>query len=61
MPTITRTALPIDQNLFGTMNIDGQVFERRSTKLVSWTVPFNTMAIIRRSVCPAVLARTACR
>jgi len=27
MPTLTRTALPIDQDLFGTIDIDGQSFD----------------------------------
>ena len=41
MPTITRTALPIDQDLFGTIEIDGQVFSDVRPHWFPWTMPFN--------------------
>lgn len=41
MPTITRTALPIDQDLFGTIDIDGQVFDDVRPHWFPWTMPFN--------------------
>ena len=41
MPTITRTALPIDQDLFGTIEIDGRVFSDVRPSWFSWTMPFN--------------------
>src|SRR4029450_5526281 len=41
MPTITRTALPIDQDLFGTIEIDGQVFSDVRPSWFPWTMPFN--------------------
>jgi aspartyl-tRNA(Asn)/glutamyl-tRNA(Gln) amidotransferase subunit A len=41
MPTITRTALPIDQDLFGTIEIDGQVFDDVRPHWFPWTMPFN--------------------
>jgi aspartyl-tRNA(Asn)/glutamyl-tRNA(Gln) amidotransferase subunit A len=41
MPTLTRTALPIDQDLFGTIEIDGQVFSDVRPHWFPWTMPFN--------------------
>jgi aspartyl-tRNA(Asn)/glutamyl-tRNA(Gln) amidotransferase subunit A len=41
MPTITRTALPIDQDLFGTIEIDGQVLNDVRPHWFPWTMPFN--------------------
>ena len=41
MPTLTRTALPIDQDLFGTIDIDGQVFDDVRPHWFPWTMPFN--------------------
>jgi aspartyl-tRNA(Asn)/glutamyl-tRNA(Gln) amidotransferase subunit A len=41
MPTIARTALPIDQDLFGTIEIDGQVFDDVRPHWFPWTMPFN--------------------
>jgi aspartyl-tRNA(Asn)/glutamyl-tRNA(Gln) amidotransferase subunit A len=41
MPTLTRTALPIDQDLFGTIEIDGQVFDDVRPHWFPWTMPFN--------------------
>ena len=41
MPTIMRTALPIDQDLFGTIEIDGHVHENVRANWFPWTMPFN--------------------
>jgi aspartyl-tRNA(Asn)/glutamyl-tRNA(Gln) amidotransferase subunit A len=41
MPTLTRTALPIDQDLFGTIDIDGQSFSDVRGHWFPWTMPFN--------------------
>jgi aspartyl-tRNA(Asn)/glutamyl-tRNA(Gln) amidotransferase subunit A len=41
MPTLTRTALPIDQDLFGTIEIDGQRFDNLRPHWFPWTMPFN--------------------
>jgi len=41
MPTLTRTALPIDQDLFGTIEIDGQSFDNLRPHWFPWTMPFN--------------------
>jgi aspartyl-tRNA(Asn)/glutamyl-tRNA(Gln) amidotransferase subunit A len=41
MPTITRTALPIDQDLFGTIEIDGKSFDSVRPHWFPWTMPFN--------------------
>ena len=41
MPTLTRTALPIDQDLFGTIEIDGQVFDNVRPHWFPWTMLFN--------------------
>jgi aspartyl-tRNA(Asn)/glutamyl-tRNA(Gln) amidotransferase subunit A len=41
MPTVTRTALPIDQDLFGTIEIDGTSFDNLRPHWFPWTMPFN--------------------
>jgi len=41
MPTIMRTALPIGQDLFGTIDIDGEVFSDVRQNWFPWTMPFN--------------------
>ena len=41
MPTITRTALPIDQDLFGTIEIDGRHIDGVRAHWFPWTMPFN--------------------
>jgi aspartyl-tRNA(Asn)/glutamyl-tRNA(Gln) amidotransferase subunit A len=41
MPTLMRTALPIDQDLFGTIEIDGVAYENVRAHWFPWTMPFN--------------------
>src|SRR5262249_28711691 len=41
MPTLTRTALPIARDLFGTIDIDGQSFDNLRPHWFPWTMPFN--------------------
>src|SRR5882672_4673607 len=41
MPTVSRTALPIDQDLFGTIEIDGRVLSDVRPSWFPWTMPFN--------------------
>lgn len=41
MPTLTRAALPIDQDLFGTIDIDGQSFDSVRPHWFPWTMLFN--------------------
>ncbi|MBR0750569.1 amidase [Bradyrhizobium jicamae] len=41
MPTLTRTALPIEQDLFGTIEIDGKVFDSVRPHWFPWTMLFN--------------------
>jgi aspartyl-tRNA(Asn)/glutamyl-tRNA(Gln) amidotransferase subunit A len=41
MPTLTRTALPIDQDLFGTIDIDGRRFDNLRPHWFPWTMLFN--------------------
>ncbi|HTO61969.1 MAG TPA: amidase [Bradyrhizobium sp.] len=41
MPTLTRTALPIEQDLFGPIEIDGQRFDKLRPHWFPWTMPFN--------------------
>jgi aspartyl-tRNA(Asn)/glutamyl-tRNA(Gln) amidotransferase subunit A len=41
MPTLTRTALPIDQDLFDAIEIDGQRFDNLRPHWFPWTMPFN--------------------
>ena len=40
-PTLSRTALPIDQDLFGSIEIDGQEFADVRSNWFPWTMPFN--------------------
>ena len=41
MPTLTRTAVPIEQDLFGAIEIDGQRFDNMRPHWFPWTMPFN--------------------
>jgi aspartyl-tRNA(Asn)/glutamyl-tRNA(Gln) amidotransferase subunit A len=41
VPTINRTALPIDQDLFGSIEIDGKSFDNLRPHWFPWTMPFN--------------------
>jgi aspartyl-tRNA(Asn)/glutamyl-tRNA(Gln) amidotransferase subunit A len=41
MPTLTRTALPIDQELFATITIDDAVLDDVRGNWFPWTMPFN--------------------
>jgi aspartyl-tRNA(Asn)/glutamyl-tRNA(Gln) amidotransferase subunit A len=41
MPTLSRTALPIDQDLFGTIAIDAKTFPEVRANWFPWTMPFN--------------------
>jgi aspartyl-tRNA(Asn)/glutamyl-tRNA(Gln) amidotransferase subunit A len=41
MPTLTRTALPIDQDLFGQIEIDGRAYDNLRPHWFPWTMPFN--------------------
>ena len=41
MPTLTRTALPLEQDLFGTIDIDGQELPDVRGHWFPWTMPFN--------------------
>lgn len=41
MPTLTRTALPIEQDLFGTIEIDGAHFDSVRPHWFPWTMLFN--------------------
>ena len=41
MPTLTRTALPIEQDLFDPIEIDGQVFDNVRPHWFPWTMLFN--------------------
>lgn len=41
MPTLSRTALPIDQDLFGTIDIDGRILPEVRANWFPWTMPFN--------------------
>ncbi|KYH00436.1 amidase [Bradyrhizobium sp. DOA1] len=41
MPTLTRTALPIGQDLFGRIEIDGEHFDSVRPHWFPWTMPFN--------------------
>jgi aspartyl-tRNA(Asn)/glutamyl-tRNA(Gln) amidotransferase subunit A len=41
MPTLTRSALPIEQDLFGPIEIDGQSFDNLRPHWFPWTMPFN--------------------
>jgi len=41
MPTISRTALPIEQDLFDGIEIDGQFYDEVRAHWFPWTMPFN--------------------
>lgn len=41
VPTLARTALPIDQDLFGKLEIDGRHFDEVRSNWFPWTMPFN--------------------
>ncbi|MCY1207480.1 Acylamidase [compost metagenome] len=41
VPTIARTALPIDQDLFGQIEIDGRLYDEVRSNWFPWTMPFN--------------------
>lgn len=40
-PTLSRTALPVDQDLFGSIEIDGESFAELRPNWFPWTMPFN--------------------
>jgi aspartyl-tRNA(Asn)/glutamyl-tRNA(Gln) amidotransferase subunit A len=40
-PTVTRTALPIGQDLFDPIEIDGRRLEGMRTNWYPWTMPYN--------------------
>lgn len=40
-PTLSRPALPIGQELFGTIEIDGEEYEEVRSNWFPWTMPFN--------------------
>ncbi|GAB7541157.1 amidase [Cupriavidus sp. 8B] len=41
VPTISCTALPIDQDLFGQIEIDGRLYDEVRSNWFPWTMPFN--------------------
>jgi aspartyl-tRNA(Asn)/glutamyl-tRNA(Gln) amidotransferase subunit A len=41
VPTLARTALPIDQDLFGRLEIDGRLYDEVRSNWFPWTMPFN--------------------
>jgi aspartyl-tRNA(Asn)/glutamyl-tRNA(Gln) amidotransferase subunit A len=41
MPTLMRTALPLEQDLFGTIEIDGHTYPEVRAHWFPWTMPFN--------------------
>jgi aspartyl-tRNA(Asn)/glutamyl-tRNA(Gln) amidotransferase subunit A len=41
MPTLSRSALPLDQDLFGTIDIDGNRFDNVRAYWYPWTMLFN--------------------
>jgi aspartyl-tRNA(Asn)/glutamyl-tRNA(Gln) amidotransferase subunit A len=41
VPTLSRTAVPIDQDLFGTLEIDGRTYDEVRANWFPWTMPFN--------------------
>lgn len=40
-PTLSREALPIEQDLFGTLEIDGRLYDDVRSNWFPWTMPFN--------------------
>jgi aspartyl-tRNA(Asn)/glutamyl-tRNA(Gln) amidotransferase subunit A len=41
VPTLSRTAVAIDQDLFGQLDIDGQLYDEVRSNWFPWTMPFN--------------------
>lgn len=41
VPTLARTAPPIDQDLFGQLEIDGKLYDEVRSNWFPWTMPFN--------------------
>jgi len=41
VPTLSRTALPIDQDLFGRLEVDGRLYDEVRSNWFPWTMPFN--------------------
>jgi aspartyl-tRNA(Asn)/glutamyl-tRNA(Gln) amidotransferase subunit A len=41
VPTLSRTALAIDQDLFGQLEIDGRTYDEVRSNWFPWTMPFN--------------------
>lgn len=41
VPTLARTAPPIDQDLFGQLEIDGRLYDEVRSNWFPWTMPFN--------------------
>ncbi len=50
-PTLTRTALPIDQDLFDPIEIDGEVVGELRSSLFPYTMPFNITGHPAMSIC----------
>jgi len=50
-PTLTRTALPIDQDLFDPITIDGEVVGELRSNLFPYTMPFNITGHPAMSLC----------
>jgi len=50
-PTLTRTALPIDQDLFDPIEIDGEVVGELRSSLCPYTMPFNITGHPAMSIC----------
>src|SRR5687768_16358787 len=41
VPTLSRTAFAIDQDLFGQLEIDGRLYDEVRSNWFPWTMPFN--------------------
>lgn len=41
VPTLARTAPPVDQDLFGRLEIDGRLYDEVRSNWFPWTMPFN--------------------
>lgn len=41
VPTLSRTALPIEQDLFGRLEVDGRLYDEVRSNWFPWTMPFN--------------------
>jgi aspartyl-tRNA(Asn)/glutamyl-tRNA(Gln) amidotransferase subunit A len=50
-PTLTRTALPVDQDLFDPIEIDGEVAGELRSNLFPYTMPFNITGHPAMTVC----------